>query len=111
MSILTLGSKKEKKENLQSKRKQIEKKGTRFIKDVLLVPNLKENLLSIGQMMEKGYSFHFEGDMCTIYDKKNKRQEIAKVKLENGNISFPISFEYTTNTNIAMRATIDDSWL
>jgi hypothetical protein len=25
------------------------KKGTRFIKDVLLVPNLKENLLSIGQ--------------------------------------------------------------
>ena len=87
------------------------KKGMRFIKDVLLVPNLKENLLSIGQMMEKGYSFHFEGDMCTIYDKKNKRQEIAKVKMENGNISFPISFEYTTNTNIAMRATIDDSWL
>ena len=29
------------------------KKGTRFIKDVLLVPNLKENLISIGQMLEK----------------------------------------------------------
>ncbi|XP_027905827.1 uncharacterized protein LOC114165383 [Vigna unguiculata] len=32
------------------------KKGTKFIKDVLLVPNLKENLLSIGQMMENGQS-------------------------------------------------------
>jgi len=38
------------------------KKGTQFIKDVLLVPNLKENLLSIGQMMENEYFFHFEKD-------------------------------------------------
>jgi len=30
------------------------RKGTKFFKDVLLVPNLKENLLSIGQMMENG---------------------------------------------------------
>ena len=42
------------------------KKGTRFIKDVLLVPNLKENLLGIRQMMEKDYSLHFKGDTCTI---------------------------------------------
>ncbi|RDX70429.1 hypothetical protein CR513_50321, partial [Mucuna pruriens] len=53
------------------------KEGTRFIKDVLLVPNLKENLLSIGQMMEIGYALHFEGDICTIYDNYNKRQEIT----------------------------------
>ncbi|RDX78931.1 hypothetical protein CR513_40707, partial [Mucuna pruriens] len=32
------------------------KKGMRFIKDVLFVPNLKENLLSIGQMTKKGYT-------------------------------------------------------
>ncbi|RDX67382.1 hypothetical protein CR513_53757, partial [Mucuna pruriens] len=35
-------------------------KGTKFIKNVLLVPNLKENLRSIGQMMEKGYVLHFK---------------------------------------------------
>ncbi|RDX58470.1 hypothetical protein CR513_62213, partial [Mucuna pruriens] len=48
------------------------KKGTKFIKDFLLVPNLKENLPSIGQMLEKGCALHFKGDICTIYDNYNK---------------------------------------
>ncbi|CAJ2673367.1 unnamed protein product [Trifolium pratense] len=85
------------------------KKGTRFIKDVLLVPNLKENLLSIGQMMEKGYTLHFEGDTCSIYDNSHHKHEIAKVKMEKRNRSFPISFKYTTN--IVLKVQVDDSWL
>ena len=85
------------------------KKGTRFIKDVLLVSNLKENLLSIGQMMKKGYPLHFKGDTCTMYDKNNKRQEIAKVKMEKRNRSFLIIFKYSTN--IAMKIQVDDSCL
>ncbi|KAK2372699.1 ARM REPEAT PROTEIN INTERACTING WITH ABF2 [Trifolium repens] len=72
------------------------KKGTRFIKDVLLVPNLKENLLSIGQMMKKGYTLHFEGDTCSIYDNSHKRHGIVKVKMEKRNRSFPINFKYTS---------------
>ena len=52
-------------------------KGTLLIHDVLLVPSLKENLLSIGQMMERGYTLHFEGGVCKILDNKNKRSEIA----------------------------------
>ncbi|WJX55242.1 hypothetical protein P8452_41034 [Trifolium repens] len=71
------------------------KKGMRFIKDVLLVPNLKENLLSIGQMMKKDYILHFEGDTCSIYDNSHKRHEITKVKMEKRNRSFPINFKYT----------------
>ena len=47
-------------------------KGTRLIHDVLLVPSLKENLLSIGQMMERGYTLHFEGGVCKILDNKIK---------------------------------------
>ncbi|RDX73150.1 hypothetical protein CR513_47273, partial [Mucuna pruriens] len=85
------------------------KKGTRFIKDVLLVPNLKENLLSISQMVEKGYALHFKVYIYTIYDNYNKRQEITQVKMEKRNRSFPISFKYTTN--IAMKVEVDDSWL
>ena len=85
------------------------KKGTRFIKDVILVPNLKENLLSIGQMMEKGYSLHFEGDTCTIYDKNNKKWEIAQVKMEKRWRKEIESFKYTTN--FVMKAQVDDSWL
>nr|KYP71431.1 Retrovirus-related Pol polyprotein from transposon TNT 1-94 [Cajanus cajan] len=83
------------------------KKGTRLITDVLLVPNLKENLLIIGQMMEKGYTLHFEGDTCKIYD--NKKLEIGRVKMEKRNRSFPISLRQ--GPNIAMKAEVDDSWL
>jgi hypothetical protein len=71
------------------------KKGMRFIKDILLVPNLKENLLSIGQMMVNGYILHFEGDTCSIYDNSHKRHEIAKIKMEKRNRSFSINFKYT----------------
>ena len=42
------------------------KKGRRFIKNVLIVPNLQQNFLSVGQMIQNGYSIHFEGDSCTI---------------------------------------------
>nr|KYP41863.1 Retrovirus-related Pol polyprotein from transposon TNT 1-94 [Cajanus cajan]KYP41870.1 Retrovirus-related Pol polyprotein from transposon TNT 1-94 [Cajanus cajan] len=83
------------------------KKGTRLIADVLLVPNLKENLLSIGQMIEKGYTLHFEGDTCKIYD--NKRLEIGRVKMEKRTISFPISLRQ--GPKFAMKAEVDNSWL
>ena len=81
------------------------KKGMKFINDVLLVPNLKENILSIGQMMENGYSFHFEKDTCNIYN--SRKIEIGQVKKEKRNRSFPISFKLGTNT--AMKAEVDDS--
>lgn len=62
--------------------------------------------MSIGQMIAKGYTLHFEGDTCSIYDNSHKRQEIAKVKMEKRNRSFPISFKYASN--IAMRVQVDD---
>lgn len=48
------------------------KNGKRYINDLLLVPNIDENLLDVGQMMEKIYSLQFEGDAYTIYDKQDK---------------------------------------
>ena len=36
------------------------KKGERQIKDVLYIPNLDQNLLSVPRMIENGYSIHFE---------------------------------------------------
>ena len=84
-------------------------KGTRLIHDVLLVPKLKENLLSIGQMMERGYTDHFEGGVSKILDNKNKRFEIVQVKMNKSNRSFPLNLKYTTN--IVMKVQVDDSWL
>ncbi|KAL0385104.1 UNVERIFIED_CONTAM: putative late blight resistance proteinR1A-4 [Sesamum radiatum] len=54
------------------------RKGTRIINDVMYIPNLRTNLFSVGQMMEKGYTLQFGGDSCTIYDNKDKTLIIAK---------------------------------
>lgn len=40
-------------------------------------------------MMEIGYTLHFEGGVCKILDNKNKLDEIAQVKMDKRNISFP----------------------
>lgn len=60
---------------------QVEGKGTVAIKtsqgyvkihyDVQYVPNLSHNLLSVGQLMDSGYSLLFDGGCCSIQDKKS----------------------------------------
>ena len=42
--------------------------GTKFISDVLLVPEIRQNLLSVGQMPENHYALHFKDKSCIIYD-------------------------------------------
>ncbi|TXG67654.1 hypothetical protein EZV62_008929 [Acer yangbiense] len=49
------------------------KKGTKYVNDVLFVPELNQNLLSVGQLVENGYRLHFEDGGCTIFDKKRER--------------------------------------
>ena len=82
------------------------KKGSRDILDVLLVPDLAQNLLSVGQMLERGYAVHFEDLACKVFDPQ--RREIAKVKMER-NRSFPLIFPYA---NTALKTeVVADSWL
>ena len=40
---------------------------TYVIKDVYYVPDLKNNLLSIGQLQQKGLSFLFQYDVCKVF--------------------------------------------
>ncbi|KAH9704543.1 hypothetical protein KPL70_011512 [Citrus sinensis] len=42
--------------------------GIKFISDVLLVPKIDRNLLSVGQLLEKGYSVVFKNKICVITD-------------------------------------------
>ncbi|KAK4404232.1 Retrovirus-related Pol polyprotein from transposon TNT 1-94 [Sesamum angolense] len=84
------------------------KKGTRIINDVMYIPNLRTNLFSVGQMMEKGYTLHFGGDSCTIYDNKDKTLKIAEVRMKEHRC-FPIHLQYMGRT--AMKAQGDQSWL
>lgn len=80
---------------------------TKFIKDVSRVPNLKKNHLSIGQRIENEHSLNSKKDTCKIYD--SWWLEIGQVNMEKRNKRFPISFK--PNTNISMKAEVDDSWL
>ncbi|KAL0300783.1 UNVERIFIED_CONTAM: hypothetical protein Sradi_6355100 [Sesamum radiatum] len=84
------------------------KKGTRIINDVMYIPNLRTNLFSVGQMMEKGYTLHFGGDSCTIYDNKDKTLKIAEVRMKEHMLSNtspiygPHSYESTRGPVMAM---------
>ncbi|KAG8474282.1 hypothetical protein CXB51_033938 [Gossypium anomalum] len=42
--------------------------GNKVISDVLFVPNIDQNLLSVGQLVEKGYSLVFKNGSCIIKD-------------------------------------------
>ncbi|TXG56964.1 hypothetical protein EZV62_018277 [Acer yangbiense] len=57
------------------------------ISDVLFVPNLHKNLLSVGQLSEKGYDIWIHEGICTI----NSAQKglIAKVKMSQNRL-FPL---------------------
>ncbi|KAL4342366.1 hypothetical protein GQ457_08G025750 [Hibiscus cannabinus] len=44
----------------------------KFISDVLYVPEINQNLLSVAQLLEKGYKVLFEDKKCIIKDAKNK---------------------------------------
>ena len=45
---------------------------------MLYVPNIDQNLLSVGQLVEKGYKVLFNNDYCLIKDLNDSNQFIIK---------------------------------
>jgi transposase InsO family protein len=60
------------------------------ISNVYHVPDLKHNLLSVGQLIEKGYKVLFEGVSCKIYDRKPSRKLISEIYM-TPNRMFPLT--------------------
>ncbi|CAN6560926.1 unnamed protein product [Malus baccata var. baccata] len=79
------------------------KQGKRYIKEIMLVPGLKENLLSVGQMMEHGYYLVFEGIEVRIYEDFTCSNLVVKIPMK-GNRSFPLKLQ--PGIQIAMRASV-----
>ncbi|XP_028090027.1 uncharacterized protein LOC114290348 [Camellia sinensis] len=73
------------------------------------IPDLEQNLLSVGQLMGHGYLVHFEDDFCKNFDKGGKSQVVAKINMEK-NRSFPLIFRYSKNAALKIDV-IDNSWL
>lgn len=59
---------------------------TKTISDVLYIPEINQNLLSIGQLIEKGFKVIFEDSFCHILDVNN--EEILKVRMKGKFFSF-----------------------
>lgn len=58
----------------------------KLITDVLYVPELSHNLLSVGQLMEKNFSFLFDDGRCQIFDKTNK-VIVTNIEMKNKTFS------------------------
>ena len=65
------------------------KREKKTIADVYYVPRMRCNLLSIGQLVQKGYNVFFENDVCTIMDRAPSKRCIAEVKMTR-NRMFPL---------------------
>ncbi|GJZ39746.1 retrovirus-related pol polyprotein from transposon TNT 1-94 [Tanacetum coccineum] len=78
------------------------KTSIKYINDVSLVPNLTQNLLSVGQLVEHGYSVIFDGKGCSIYNKGRNKELMEKI-IMGRNRSFSITFRYGEHT--ALKAT------
>uniref|UniRef100_M1B1W5 Retrovirus-related Pol polyprotein from transposon TNT 1-94-like beta-barrel domain-containing protein n=1 Tax=Solanum tuberosum TaxID=4113 RepID=M1B1W5_SOLTU len=59
--------------------------GTKTISDVLYVPDIDQNLLNVGQLMEKGYKLNFKDNHCLIKDASD--QEMFKVRMRGKSLS------------------------
>jgi hypothetical protein len=61
------------------------------ITDIYYVPAIKQNLVSIGQLMEKGYTLYMKNCHLTIIDYNGRL--IAYVKMSK-NRMFPLNIQY-----------------
>nr|DAD21080.1 TPA_asm: hypothetical protein HUJ06_022543 [Nelumbo nucifera] len=57
--------------------------GKKFINDVMYVPGLAQNLLSLGQLMKKGYYVVFDNGSCMVHNKNDKKLMFSISMTEN----------------------------
>ncbi|KAA0045239.1 putative gag-pol polyprotein, identical [Cucumis melo var. makuwa] len=75
--------------------------GNRILTNVQYVPDIGYNLLSVGQLMESGYSILFDDGACLIKNKQTERV-LVKVKMTQSKM-FPL--EVLNVENFALTAT------
>uniref|UniRef100_A0A803MDK0 Fe2OG dioxygenase domain-containing protein n=1 Tax=Chenopodium quinoa TaxID=63459 RepID=A0A803MDK0_CHEQI len=80
---------------------------TKYIHDVLYVPNLTHNLLSVGKLVQRGYSANFDNGECIVTDKKSGTI-LAKVQMADNKV-FPL---HMPQKKLALQANVmDESYL
>eukprot|EP00253_Pinus_taeda_P028517 PITA_28517 len=86
------------------------KKGEKkTLANVYYVPGMKCNLLSIGQLVQKGYNVFFENDVCTIIDRKPSKLCIAEVKMTK-NRMFPLRIKVDLKDGVEIAAVTQEAY-
>ncbi|XP_073223460.1 uncharacterized protein [Cicer arietinum] len=78
-----------------------------FICDVLYVPNMKNNMLSLGQLLENGYSMNIENGQMNMFDRSKR---LVLKALLSKNKTFKIEIQVNENQCLAVE-TRNASWL
>ena len=86
---------------------QTKENSTHTIIDVLFVPDLKTNLLSMGQLLEKGYEISIKDRVCRIRDAKLSL--IAQVNM-TANCMFPLYLQNSTHSCFSVKSK-EVAWL
>ena len=68
---------------------------TKLIRDVLFVPNINQNLLSVGQLIQKVFKVIFETNQCLIKDVASN--DVFRVKMKGKSFALdPLEEEQIT---------------
>nr|XP_025617125.1 uncharacterized protein LOC112709457 [Arachis hypogaea] len=78
-----------------------------YISDIFYAPELDYNLLSMGQLSEKGYKMITYHGYCTVFD--NNGRFIDKAKMTS-NRMFSLKIQYV-NPSCMSSVILDDNWL
>ncbi|XP_040942274.1 uncharacterized mitochondrial protein AtMg00810-like [Gossypium hirsutum] len=73
--------------------------GNKTILEVLFVPDIDQNLLSVGQLLEKGYFLIFEGKTCVIKDSFG--QELVTIDMHDRSFTLDVN-QLEANAHIAL---------
>ena len=74
--------------------------------DVLFVPNIDQNLLSVGQILEKGFKVLFEDKFCMIKDANGKN--VFKIKMRGK--SFALNLLEEEQTVVSQENNVTSLW-
>ena len=74
--------------------------------DVLFVPNIDQNLLSVGQILEKGFKVLFEDKFCMIKDANGKN--VFKIKMRGK--SFALNLLEEEKTVVSQENNVTSLW-
>jgi len=79
-----------------------------LINDVLLVKGLKHNLMSIGQLCDKGYEVTFKSDLCLISYTSTRQTSLIGKRLNN---TYMLNICDITYDLTCLLSKNDESWL